>query len=70
MGVAAAAYRAAFRVVGGAAATADDFTIDQFALNRADPGEAGAAYNQGWIYGLEIGHDGTNYRVTVDGGVN
>ncbi len=70
MGAAAAVYRAAFRGVAGAAATADDFTIDQFALNGADPAEAAAAYNQGWIYGLEIGYDGANYQVSIDGGAN
>jgi len=49
--------------------TDSDFIIDQFNKDNITPAEVVAAYNKGWIYGLEIQIDGgkKKYRF-ADGG--
>ena len=69
-------FRQAFRADGAAPAglaadNADNnFIIDQFNHDHITAAEAVAAYNAGWIYGLEIRRTGAGVgpQVSVDGG--
>ena len=73
----AVVFRAAFRAVGGAAGAIPNdangnFIIDQFNHDHITAAEAGAAFNRGWIYGLEISRTGAGVgpQVSIDGGAN
>ena len=71
-------FRAAFRADGAAPAAlavdnpANNFIIDQFNHDHITAAEAVAAYNAGWIYGLEISRTGAGVgpQVSIDGGAN
>jgi len=46
-----------------------DFIIDQYNKDGITPAEVVAAYNQGWIYGLEIRIDGGQKQYCFADGV-
>ena len=75
-GAGMAAFRVAFRADPACPGAlnpvnaANDYIIDQFNHDHVTAAEAVAAYNNGWIYGREIGRTGVGVgpQVSVDNG--